>query len=256
MLALKIHEQDSHPKSPASDEHLARMLATAEQTTLSKEMEREKNDAEFARLLALEEQNKVASEAQETKRKQEERSRVEAEKRKKDEDRRSKLREDEELAKRLEEEEKKQLQLRKDYELAKKLEDSEKKASPTPFQYPSVYPSHTYPSSPYQSHSPYYTEAAKLAHATTVHNRFCYCGNTQTYNNNHIYAIHTSHCNCSFYPQPQGNHGRKHVHDYRCCSVNHLHSATCYCVHRSHAHTYQCCSLNHTHDDYCNCIQK
>jgi len=257
-LALKLQEEEDNKKTrQAKDEDIAKAFAAEEQKRRQEAADREKADTYLAQRIAAEEQQQEAKRMEEArareaarKREEEERKRLEAEKK-------NKIAADEALAKKIAEEEQKALQLRKDFELAKKLDDQDKKATPPPspgFVYPSIYGSSSIPfnSSAYPTFN--------RDHVIAIHNRYCFCGNTQPYNNNHLHAVHTTHCNCGYslhaVQNPNSNHGRKHVHDYRCCGINHMHTDNCYCAYRSHKHNHLCCSLNHKHDDYCHCCAK
>jgi len=249
-LALRLQDEYKSTQNQ-QDEEVARLLAAEEQTKRQAALEREKADNELARKLASEEQQQEANRLEETRKREEAKKREEVERKMREADKKLKLAQDEALAKKIAEDEQKQLQLRKDFDLARKLDEQEKKAAsppPSSFVYPSV---HNSPSS---------FNTYNRDHVVTIHNRYCYCGNTQPYNNNHLHNIHTTHCNCGFslhaVQYPNSNHGRKHVHDHRCCGINHIHSATCYCAYRNHQHNHMCCSLNHTHDDNCHCCAK
>jgi len=243
LMALRLQEEEDKKRPATGDAHIARKIADDEQRRIKETLDREKADTDLARRIAAEEQQQEAKRLAETKAREEARRKQEAEKKKK-------LADDEALAKRIADEEQRALTVRKDYELARKLDEQEKKvASPPPsFVYPSVY------------NSPSAYPTFNRDHVINIHNRYCYCGNVQSYNNNHLHAIHTTHCNCGYslhaVQNPASNHGRKHVHDYRCCAINHLHAAQCYCAYRSHQHGFNCCSLNHTHDEYCHCVAK
>jgi len=176
--------------------------------------------------------------------------------------------EDEMLARRLQEEEKRQIQLEEDELVAKKLMEEEKRLEekrknsyfsspyipPPPINYPSYnYPNYSY-SNPYSQNIPY----DKRNHSLTTHNRYCTCGKTSTWNNNHIFEIHTRNCGCDLntYRPYNYNQGKKHDHDYRCCTLNHLHAKTCKCVYRDHLHDENCCNIYHKHNEFCNCSSK
>jgi len=241
MLAMKLQQEENqarHYVPPTSrDQTLAYQLATADNEQQKQKRDREAADAALARRLVLEEQERAAKTAAA----EQERKRVEEAKKAAREANRKKLQEDEALALKLAEEEKKQLQLRLDYDLARKLDSQEKAVPPPPPPMPFV-------NTPYQR-----------THAVQVHDRYCYCGNTQTWNNNHIYNVHQTNCGCTSLNalgRSPSNHGRQHVHDYRCCAVNHIHTDKCYCVYRSHRHNHLCCTLRHVHNDFCNCTNK
>jgi len=247
MFALKLQEEENQavrrplymPQQPSVDQTIARALVEAEQQQQRQKLERERADEEFARRLALEDQKQIAKAEEDRKRA--------AEAAKKAEETKKKLFQDEAFAKRLAEEEKHQLQLRLDYDLARKLEAQEKAAIPRPPPLPPV--------RVYNQHLPPHPH--HRAHALQVHNSHCYCGNTQTWNNNHIYNVHKTHCSCNLNaPHLPSNSGRLHAHDHRCCNINHLHSENCYCVYRNHQHNYLCCNLVHSHNLHCNCTHK
>jgi len=197
------------------------------------------------------------------------------EEKKKEEERRLialKKREDDELmAKRLQEEEKRKKQLEEDERLAKKLSEEEKKKSyvPPPPLVPKYYPSYNY--NPYNSYNPYnpynisYSGVnpmsnityEKRQHAITTHNSYCSCGKNSTWNNNHIFEFHNKYCGCDLLTyQPYSNQGKKHDHDHRCCTLNHLHMKSCKCYYRDHVHTGSCCGTYHKHSPYCHCTHK
>jgi len=178
--------------------------------------------------------------------------------------------EDELLARRLQEEEKRKKQLEDDEILAKKMMDEEKRLEekrirenqyvrsqyipPPPISYPSFYPS-TY--SPYNPYGTQNIPNDKRTHAVNIHNRYCSCGKTSTWNNNHIIEYHTKYCGCDLMYRPYNyNQGRKHEHDYRCCTMNHLHMKTCKCYYRDHVHDETCCQTYHSHTIYCHCSHK
>jgi len=258
-LALKLQEEEDRKKTQQyKDEEIARSFVVEEQKKRQEAADREKADTYLAQRIAAEEQQQEARRLEEARSKEAARKREEEERKGLEAEKKKKIAQDEALAKKIAEEEQKALQLRKDFELARKIDDQEKKA-PTPppspgFTYPSVYGSSSIPVNP----SAYPT--FNRDHVIAIHNRYCFCGNTQPYNNNHLHSVHTTHCNCGYslhaVQNPNSNHGRKHVHDYRCCGVNHMHTVNCYCAYRSHQHNYMCCSLNHKHDEYCHCCSK
>jgi len=169
-----------------------------------------------------------------------------------DEKRKVQYKQDVELAKKLEAEEKRKTQFKKDEELAKKLSEEENR----------LYKAEPKKEKPKPVVSNTSMNVHQRNHMVNVHNRYCGCGNVQTYNNNHLMKIHVQYCNCNVavanhhYSPNNSNHGRKHQHDHRCCAVNHIHSESCYCAYRQHKHGFYCCNLNHTHNELCHCSDK
>jgi len=142
--------------------------------------------------------------------------------------------------------------------LAKRLSEKEKR------NYNSYYNDYSYYNSTVST-----TNLERLRqHGITIHNQYCSCGKTSTWNNNHIYDIHKRYCNCEeddldlSYNGYNGsrrnyfNQGKKHEHGYRCCNLNHLHSVNCKCHYRDHAHSESCCQIYHTHSVLCHCSHK
>jgi len=94
-------------------------------------------------------------------------------------------------------------------------------------------------------------------HALQTHNMYCFCGKTATYNNNHIFDIHKKYCGCELFPvHNYWNEGKKHQHDMRCCTMNHMHTINCRCSYRDHVHDHLCCGKFHNHLVTCHCSQK
>jgi len=58
-------------------------------------------------------------------------------------------------------------------------------------------------------------------HVLKIHGNHCGCGNEATYNNNHLVKIHEQNCSC--------DKVLVHLHDARCCTINHVHNHTCKC---------------------------
>eukprot|EP01127_Copromyxa_protea_P010448 TRINITY_DN2541_c0_g1_i2.p1 TRINITY_DN2541_c0_g1~~TRINITY_DN2541_c0_g1_i2.p1 ORF type:complete len:223 (+),score=32.49 TRINITY_DN2541_c0_g1_i2:74-742(+) len=82
---------------------------------------------------------------------------------------------------------------------------------------------------------------AARQHVIAIHKKHCYCLNTGTHNNNHLFQVHNQHCAKPSCIGRQVLGGRlpctgPHVHDYRCCTVNHLHTVHCPCVFRIHGY--------------------
>jgi len=97
----------------------------------------------------------------------------------------------------------------------------------------------------------------KRQHALTIHNSYCSCGKTSTWNNNHIFDFHLRYCGCDLFNNYRNyNQGKKHEHDHRCCTLNHLHSINCKCYFRDHIHDETCCQVYHNHTTLCHCSHK
>jgi len=175
--------------------------------------------------------------------------------------------EDEYLARRLQEEEKKKIQLEDDELIAKRMVEEERRLEekrnresylvkpnypPPPVNYPSFYPS-VYNPNPYNGQNIIHE---KRNHAITIHNTYCSCGKTSTWNNNHIFEFHRKYCGCDLFRSYNYNQGKKHEHDQRCCTLNHLHNISCKCAFRDHVHDHNCCQTYHEHTNWCHCSQK
>jgi len=185
-----------------------------------------------------------------------------------------KQQQDELIAFNLQEEERRKKQLEDDELLAKKLMEEEKRKQnlnysripPPPGPYNGLYSSYSQ-FTPYSRKSgiPSYSmvnssvaiSTDKRQHALTIHNSFCSCGKTSTWNNNHIFDVHTRYCGCDlFNVRNYFNQGKKHEHDYRCCTMNHLHMISCKCYYRDHIHDESCCQIYHKHTVLCHCTHK
>jgi len=166
------------------------------------------------------------------------------------------------------EEETRKRQIEEDAKLAKKLENQEKRSVIPPPPPPNInnYPNYNSYNKPYngvqKSGYTVYPNSIQVTterrqHALQIHNLHCFCGKTATYNNNHIFDIHKKHCGCELFPvHNYWNEGRKHQHDHRCCTVNHIHSIACRCSYRDHEHDHLCCNRYHNHVVTCHCSQK
>jgi len=180
-----------------------------------------------------------------------------------------KQQEDELIAFNFQEDERRRKQLEEDGLLAKKLQQEQSYSRippPPPFDVYSGYSQFT----PYRHKSnsigssynlvssnitPISSE--KRQHALTIHNGYCSCGKTSTWNNNHIFDVHLRYCGCDLFNSYRNfNQGKKHEHDYRCCTMNHLHSINCKCHYRDHIHDETCCQTYHKHTIYCHCSHK
>jgi hypothetical protein len=130
--------------------------------------------------------------------------------------------------------------------------------------------SHLYQQPSYGSSLNNYDLERAREHAIVIHNQYCSCGKTSTWNNNHLFEMHQRYCQCvddedlslviSNYSGGRKvkvtNQGKKHEHDYRCCSLNHLHTEGCKCVYRDHVHSGNCCQVYHKHTRFCHCSHK
>jgi len=177
-----------------------------------------------------------------------------------------KQQEDELIAFNLQEEEKRRRQLEEDEALAKRLQQQQSysRIPPppmfssfnqfTPYRKPST--SNVYSQLTTSSSNPISSE--KRQHSLTIHNSYCSCGKTSTWNNNHIFDIHLRYCGCDLFNSYRNyyNQGKKHEHDYRCCTLNHLHSINCKCHYRDHVHDDTCCQIYHKHSVFCHCSKK
>jgi len=158
---------------------------------------------------------------------------------------------------------KKRKQLEEDEALAKKLSEKEKR------NYNNYYNDYPY----YGTGSSTSNLERLRQHGVMIHNKYCSCGKTSTWNNNHIYDIHKRYCNCveddddldlsynyngNNYSSRRNyfNQGRKHEHGYRCCVMNHLHTVSCKCYYRDHVHDDSCCQMYHKHSVLCHCSHK
>jgi len=186
-----------------------------------------------------------------------------------------KQQEDELIALNIQEEERRRKQLEDDEKLAKKLQQEHNRSysrvpPPPPFDVYSSFSQFT----PYRSSSSSISKSShggypstvntvpisteKRQHALTIHNGYCSCGKTSTWNNNHIFDIHLRYCGCDLFNSYRNyfNQGKKHDHDYRCCTMNHLHSIGCKCYYRDHIHDESCCQTYHKHSILCHCSHK
>jgi len=227
MLAMKLQDQertDYHKNQQAArqracdDEQLARLLQQSESQKIVEAKRIEEQDQALALRLVLEE-------------KEAERKAAEAEQKRK-------------------EEQKKKDQLLKDQALALKMQEEEKHKAAT-LEY-----------------------AARMAsppkntvnrHPVEIHRHYCGCAkNSCPQHNNHIFKIHDHHCHCGVVYFPQApkpsyvvpNQGKLHVHGTYCCTINHIHSSTCFCHYESHRHTSACCQYDHVHTKFCHCSHK
>jgi len=244
-------------KSCKNDEELARRLQQLEISQKNKQ----ENSGSFVKDRTKEDELFALNLLKEEKKKEEERRLMALRKRE----------EDELIARQLQDEEKRKKQLEDDEKLAKKLSDKEKKKNyiPPPPLVPKYYPSYNYnPYNPYNPHNPYNISYSgvnplsnisyeKRQHAITIHNSYCSCGKISTWNNNHIFEFHNKYCGCDLLSyQPYSNQGKKHEHDYRCCTLNHLHTKSCKCYYRNHNHSGSCCVTYHKHTPFCHCTHK
>jgi len=182
-----------------------------------------------------------------------------------------KQQEDELYALNMQEEERRRKQLEEDEKLAKKLqqEQSYSRIPPpppfdgyssynqfTPYRFNSTSIGSSYNQISTSNTTPISSE--KRQHALTVHNGYCSCGKTSTWNNNHIFDLHLRYCGCDLFNNYRNyfNQGKKHEHDYRCCTLNHLHSIGCKCYYRDHLHGETCCQTYHKHTKFCHCSHK
>jgi len=143
--------------------------------------------------------------------------------------------EDEILAKRILDQEKKAEQLKVDESIARKMEAEERNKN--------------------QYHNHNQITRSKRDHSLYVHNTNCSCRNVSVANNNHIFEVHQMHCGCkrgiNYHRQSGSNvynnnggwgnyfnqlyrdyYPYKHVHDDRCCLLDHIHTKQCRCVFR------------------------
>jgi len=112
------------------------------------------------------------------------------------------LRKDEEMARRLDE-------MRKSEELSRQLQQDEKLALSLDMAEKRVPQKKALTTSQFE-------------HALKIHNRHCKCNSQKA---NHVCKTHDLKCTCSklhlLVP---------HVHDHRCCIINHVHNQYCRCV--------------------------
>jgi len=200
-LALNLNVvPDAKDAQQKRDEALARILQQTEQRELEQTLEQERKDSSLALQLLLEEKTEMAKEQE---RKEKEEKRVEGAR--------------------------KQEMLDRDFQLAKALAEADR------VQEASLRPT-------YQP-EPAMTTALNSArqHALHFHNQNCGCAVVATYNNNHIYQTHDQYCrkqNCVTRQYFGGNYNARsrqgpHQHGARCCTINHIHTLSCYCVTRA-----------------------
>jgi len=253
----------------AQDEKIAQLLMEAEKRKVEEERLAIQKDLEFARKLQEEDQaDRVRNDrARQMRTTEEERERaeqaehkrilleqqraLEEQKRRAAETARAQEAKDIEFARKLQEEERRKKQEKDDEDLARRLQSQLNIAQPVTRYVPRA-PVHYIPPAPV-----YNNNNVVNPHTQQIHRQYCGCAKTNSWDSNHIFKVHSSHCPCVHpFVGTYSNEGAVHQHTRNCCRKNHVHNINCHCHYRNHGHTASCCSKYHVHNIYCNCTNK